>query len=106
MAFLQGMGHTYQWIDGSEWRAVRNKRYTYARYLVDGQELLFDNLNDPIQKVNLADDPKYARKLRKMKRYMSRKMNKLNDEFMPCSWYRDNWTDGNRVIIRAAQGDF
>jgi arylsulfatase A-like enzyme len=106
MAFLQGMGHTYQWIDGSEWRAVRNKRYTYARYLVDGKELLFDNLNDPLQKENLADDPKYSRKLRKMKRYMSRKMNKLNDEFMPCSWYRDNWTDGNRVIIRAAQGDF
>jgi len=39
-ALLQGMGHTYQWIDGSEWRAVRDKQFTYARYLVDGSEHL------------------------------------------------------------------
>ena len=28
MAFLQGMGHTYLWIDGAEWRAVRSKQFT------------------------------------------------------------------------------
>lgn len=106
MAFLQGMGHTYQWIDGFEWRAVRDKRYTYARYLVDGKELLFDNIEDPLQKVNLAENPKFSRKLKRMKTLMARKMNELNDDFLPCTWYRDNWTDGNRIIIKAAKGEF
>src|SRR5262245_31936383 len=46
-AFLQGMGHTHLWENGFEWRAVRDKRYTYARYLRDGKELLFDNIEDP-----------------------------------------------------------
>ena len=45
-AFLQGMGHTFLLKDGFEWRAVRDQRFTYARYLVDGEELLFDNVND------------------------------------------------------------
>lgn len=106
MAFLQGMGHTFQWIDGSEWRAVRDKQFTYARYLVDGKELFFDNINDPMQMVNLAKDPKYSRQLNIRKEYMKKKMIELKDEFMPCSWYRDNWTDGDRVIIKAAKGFF
>jgi arylsulfatase A-like enzyme len=106
MAFLQGMGHTYLWVDGAEWRAVRSKQFTYATYRVDGSELLFDNISDPIQAKNLASDPAYQKNKDQMKSFMKKKMAELNDEFQLCSWYRDRWTDGNRNITAAAKGPF
>lgn len=104
-AFMQGMGHTYLWLDGFEWRAVRDKRYTYARYLRDGKELLFDNINDPLQKTNLVSNPDYADKLNEMRSKMASRMEELNDEFKQCTWYRDHWTE-NRVIKASARGRF
>ncbi len=106
MAFLQGMGHTYLWIDGAEWRAVRNERYTYATYLKDGKELLFDHQKDPCQIRNLVDDPGHKKIRDIMKSWMQKKMASLNDEFKPCTWYRDSWTDGHRNIISSARGPF
>jgi hypothetical protein len=47
-AFLQGMGATAVFEDGHEWRALRDKRYTYALYRADGSELLFDNQSDSL----------------------------------------------------------
>jgi len=107
-AFLQGMGHTYRWINGSEWRAIRDKQFTYARYLVDGSEHLYDNQNDPLQMKNLAVDPSWADKLAEMRSAMGAKMEEINDEFKPCNWYRDNWMDpsDHYSIIGAAQGRF
>jgi len=105
-AFLQGMGHTYLWRDGFEWRALRDKQYTYAVYLSDGKELLFDNVADPIQANDLAGDPKHEAKLKELRSKLKAKMGQLNDTFEKCSWYRDNWTDGKRNIIRGAKGPF
>ena len=45
--------------DGQEWRGVRTKRHTYARWL-NGEVELFDLENDPLQMTNLADDPNAA----------------------------------------------
>lgn len=104
-ALLQGMGHTYLWNDGFEWRALRDRQYTYARYLSDGKELLFDNVADPIQSKDLATDPAHAKKLVELREKMNAKMASINDGFQKCSWYRDNWTD-NRVIVRGARGKF
>ncbi|MEQ9409928.1 MAG: sulfatase [Fuerstiella sp.] len=104
-AFLQGMGHTFQWKDGFEWRAVRDQRFTYARYLVDGEEMLFDNRNDPEQSTNLASSPQFSDDLKRMRQWLAEKMLATRDEFRPCTWYRDNWTE-NRVILRGARGDF
>jgi len=106
VAFLQGMGHTFQWIDGFEWRAVRDKRYTYARYLKDGKELLFDNQTDPLQLHNLAGNPAHQVIYEDLKAKMARKMKELNDEFKPLTWYRDHWTDGKRNITASAKGRF
>lgn len=105
-AFLQGMGHTFLWEDGYEWRAVRDKRFTYAEYLKDGKELLFDNKVDPLQTNNVVNDPFYQGVYEELKSKMDKKMEKLNDEFKPVTWYREHWTDGNRNIIRSAQGEF
>ncbi|MBN2138669.1 MAG: sulfatase-like hydrolase/transferase [Sedimentisphaerales bacterium] len=103
-AFLQNTGACAAWENGHEWRALRDKRYTYAVYRVDKSELLFDNLNDPYQMNNLADDPQHAPTLDSFRRMLAEKMKSLSDNFELCTWYRDKWTDGSRNIIRAARG--
>lgn len=100
-AFMQGMGHTYQWHNGDEWRAVRSKRYTYAKKLTDGSEYLFDNIEDPYQTKNLVNDPDHSKMKNVLKDYMYSKMDELNDPFKPTTWYRDHWIK-DRVIVRSA----
>jgi arylsulfatase A-like enzyme len=102
-AFMQGMGHTYHWKDGYEWRALRDKRYTYAVYRVDGSELLLDNQNDPLQTRNLTGDPAHAAELERFRDMLAKKRADLNDTFEKCTWYRDHWTK-NREILRGAIG--
>lgn len=106
-AFMQGMGHTYVWKDGSEWRAIRNKQYTYARYLCDGSEHLYDNRIDPFQMDNLAGNPHFERTLRDLRDAMQTKMAELQDDFIPHTHYR-SWMDEEDPysIVRAAKGTF
>jgi arylsulfatase A-like enzyme len=99
-AFMQGMGHTYTWHDGDEWRAVRDDEYTYAKMLADGSEYLFDNVSDPYQLNNLINDPNHQGTYRRLKSYMEKRMNDLNDKFKPTSWYQ-RWVE-DRVIVRSA----
>jgi arylsulfatase A-like enzyme len=103
-AFLQGMGHTYLWIDGFEWRALRDKRYTYAVYRRDGSELLFDHVADPFQTQNLAGSPEFQKIADKFRDDLKLRMEGLTDNFELCTWYRDHWTDGDRNILRGARG--
>ena len=100
-AFLQGMGCTADWINGHEWRALRSKQYTYAIFLSDQQELLFDNLNDPYQIQNLVNDPDYADIAQQFRAMLDQKMRELNDSFEPCTWYRDHWTEDRRILRTA-----
>jgi arylsulfatase A-like enzyme len=104
-ALLQGMGHTYLWEDGFEWRALRDPRFTYARYLRDGRELLFDNVADPVQQHDLAQDEARRDDLKRLRDQMNQRLSAIGDTFEKCSWYRDRFTD-NRVIIRGARGEF
>ncbi len=104
-ALLQGMGHTYQWKDGYEWRALRDRRYTYAVYRSDRKEFLFDRVNDPQQSRNLVDDAAARTTLTAMRAGLKARMDALNDTFQACSWYRDHWTR-DRVIVRGARGTF
>lgn len=100
VAFMQGMGHTFQWVDGDEWRAVRDERYTYATML-DGPEYLFDNVEDPYQQRNLVHDPEYRDQRQRLRSKMEAKMDELNDPFQPTTWYRGRWVE-DRVILRSA----
>ena len=106
-AFMQGMGHTYLWRDGAEWRAIRNERYTYARYLCDGSEHLYDNQDDPGQIRNLAGDPAYSELLAERRLATRRKMTELQDEFQPHTFYR-SWLAENDpyCVTRCAKGEF
>ncbi len=105
-AFMQGLGHTYQWRDGYEWRSIRDKRFTYAKYLRDGKEILFDRKEDALCMTNVAEAPKYAKELARLRTFMKGKMSELKDEFRPCSWYRDNWMYRKYSIKAAAKGTF
>jgi len=103
-AFLQNTGACAAWQDGHEWRALRDKRFTYARYRVDGHELLFDNKTDPYQMNNLMQDKQNADTANRFRTMMAEKMDQLNDTNETCTWYREHWTDGNRAILRGAKG--
>ena len=98
-ALMMGTGATADWGEGFEWRAFRTKRYTYAVYRRDGEELLFDNLLDPRQMVNLAHDASYSSVLADLKEKMGREMARVNDRFHPVSYYRENWVK-DRIILR------
>lgn len=99
-AFMQGMGHTYKWKDGDEWRSLRDKQYTYA-LTINGNEYLFDNLNDPYQMNNLVKKEEYRQKTQYYREMLKDKMKNLNDEMKPCTWYKDKWTN-NRTVIKSA----
>ncbi len=101
-ALLQGMGHTFLWKDGFEWRAVRDKRYTYAVYRSDRSELLFDNVADPRQSRNLAKESAQRAALTRLRDVLARKMAAINDTFETCTWYRDQWTK-DRCVLRGAK---
>ena len=105
-ALLQGCGATAIWEDGHEWRAVRDKRFTYGVFRLDGKEMLFDRANDPYQLRNVIEDPAYAEDRSRLRQLMETKMARINDTFERSSWYRDNWTDGDRRILRSATADF
>ncbi len=105
-AFMQGLGHTHLWRDGFEWRAVRDKRFTYARYLRDGKEVLLDRQKDPHMKTDLAGNPSYASEIARLRSLMARKMNELSDDFQKCTWYRDHWMHKSYSVRAAAKGPF
>ncbi len=102
-AFLQNTGACAAWEDGHEWRAVRDKRFTYAIYRADGKELLFDRQADPLQLHDLRGDPSYRDVFRKMREQAKQKMKELEDDFEVSSYYRDNWVSADRCILRTAK---
>jgi arylsulfatase A-like enzyme len=102
-AFLQGMGTTAAWRDGTEWRALRDRRYTYAIYRRDRKELLFDNEKDPYQMHNLAEDRSRAKLLAHYREKLNRWRKEHNDAFEACTWYQDRWTK-DRNIVNTATG--
>ncbi|HOW70932.1 MAG TPA: sulfatase [Phycisphaerae bacterium] len=98
-AFLQNTGACAIWQDGYEWRALRDKRYTYAIYRKDRKELLFDHVADPHQLRNLVTDAEQAPTLDRFRTLLKKRMSELDDTFEASSWYRDHWVK-DRIINR------
>ena len=101
--YMQGMGTTAAWQDGTEWRALRDRQFTYATYRRDRSELLFDNLADPYQMKNLAAGRSHSAKLSHYRVQLQRWMKEHNDLFESCTWYRGRWTN-DRNITNTAMG--
>jgi arylsulfatase A-like enzyme len=100
-ALMMGTGATAIFEDGHEWRAFRTKRYTYAEYLADKSELLFDNIADPFQMKNRAAEPEFKALKQQLKEKMYGEMKRINDSFETCTWYEKNWTK-DRLILKTA----
>lgn len=106
-ALLMNTGACAAWENGHEWRALRNKRYTYAVFRgwqekgLPRKELLFDNVADPYQMNDLTREPKHAELIADFREKLRKKMATLNDTFPESTWYRDNWIE-NRIIKRTA----
>lgn len=94
-------GPTAKFEDGHEWRAWRNERFTYATYLSDDSEYLFDNEADPFQMHNLIGEPDFAQTAKELREKMLAEMRRIGDEFRPCSWYEQHWIE-NRLIKKTA----
>ena len=103
-ALMMCCGPTAAWGDGYEWRAYRTKRYTYAVYRGDGQELLFDHVEDPLQLRDLSKEPGYEKLKASLREAMWDKMRRVNDTFEANSYYRDHWVE-DRIIRRTATMD-
>ncbi len=106
-AFLMNTGACALWEDGHEWRALRTAQHTYAVNRGGGeralprQELLFDNVADPYQQHNLANEPASADVITQFREQLAQRMRTLNDTFPASSWYREHWIE-DRIIQRTA----
>jgi arylsulfatase A-like enzyme len=103
-ALLMNTGACAIWEDGHEWRALRDKKYTYAIFQDRKKEMLFDNTADPYQMNNLISDSAYAKQAKRFRAMLKAKMAELNDTFPPSIWYQKNWIE-DRIIIRTATMD-
>lgn len=88
--------------DGWEWRGVRTRTHTYARYLI-GQKHLYNHRTDRFQQNNLVDDPSHAGLVDQCEQTLQRLLASRNDALHPGSYYAD-WFDDERRVIRNAYG--
>lgn len=78
MAVDQGLA-----IGVKEWRGVRTQRHTYARHLDGTPWVLYDNLADPYQLVNLLDVPGHEPLLASLEAELQGWLQRAGDPFEP-----------------------
>lgn len=102
--FIMNFINDYDYAtDGNEWRGVRTKRYTYAKWL-DGREILYDNQKDKYQQENLVECSSYKEIKDKLQKRMLEYMKEYNDELV-CGSYYNSWYDNERRVIKNSKGD-
>lgn len=100
-AFMQGMVES-NYFKEEEWRAIRDKRYTYALMRKGNREFLFDNKADPYQMNNLAKDESHADLLEQYRSSLYKRMKEIGDTFESTEWYHQNWVE-DKEVVRSAQ---
>lgn len=109
-ALLMNTGACASWEDGHEWRGLRDRQFTYAilrgSERLPRKEVLFDNVSDPYQMINLIDEPACAQTAERFREMLCDLMSDLNDTFPASTWYRGRWVDENRIIVASARGRF
>ena len=89
-------------VDGDEWRGVRTKTHSYARWL-DGKRVLYDIAADPLQLTNLIECPEAQPLAAELEATLARLMAARNDTLQPATQYTD-WFDAQRRVVRNACG--
>lgn len=96
-------GATYDYlVDGDEWRGVRTKTHSYARWL-NGKRVLYDIAADPVQLTNLITSPAAQPLVTEMETTLTSLMAARNDTLQPATQYAE-WFDAQRRIVRNAHG--
>lgn len=83
----------HQWSygrGGREYRGIRTARYTYVRDR-EGPWLLYDNIKDPYQLTNLANQPDIAQTQRQLEYLLTQKLRDANDNFSAGNVYMEKW---------------
>ncbi len=60
--------------------------------------MLFDNLADPYQMRNLAEEADYNMLKEELKQKMWKKMNEIGDSFENNSYYEKNWVMDQKIV--------
>lgn len=95
-SLLLGTGPAAIWGDGREWRGIRTEKFTYAVYL-GGGEFLFDNIDDPLQMNNLADNEDYSDTKEELRNEMLSQMEAIGDSFEKNSYYKKNFVVKRKI---------
>lgn len=93
IALLQCVSPFGEWsraAGGREYRAVRTKRFTYARDL-NGPWLLFDRKKDPLELSNVVGHPEYAADQARLESQLREKLAGQGDQFLPGMTYIKQW---------------
>ena len=88
--------------DGEEWRGVRTRDYSYAKWL-KGEVALYDLKDDQWEMNNLAGQKDSADLQRQMEDLMEDLLKERNDQLLPCNHYA-SWLDNQRRIVRNVYG--
>jgi len=84
-----------------EYRGIRTKQYTYV-CSPDGAMMLFDDIVDPEQLNNLADQKEFARVQKSLNKKLKAQLKKIGDKnFKHRDYYLDKWNlklNGGKVI--------
>jgi arylsulfatase A-like enzyme len=73
-----------------EYRAIRTRRYTYARGL-EGPWMLYDNDKDPHQMNNLVAVREHAGLVKELDTRLQEQLDAVGDTFRPAQFYLDEW---------------
>ena len=95
-SLLLGTGPAAIWGDGREWRGIRTEKFTYAVYL-GGGEFLFDNIDDPLQMNNLAENEEYSDTKEELRNEMLSQMEAIGDSFEKNSYYKKNFVVKRKI---------
>jgi arylsulfatase A-like enzyme len=85
-----------------EWRGVRTRRHTYAKWLT-GKEELYDNVEDPYQMHNLVENAAHRKTLQALRGRLDELLAEAHDTFPPGTKYAE-WYDDRRALLRTALG--
>jgi arylsulfatase A-like enzyme len=81
-----------------EWRAVKTKQFTYIKW-IDGDEELYNNVQDPYQMNNLATYDEARTDLIMLRKKLENLLENANDEFLPGTEYEKWYNDRRQVVF-------
>ncbi len=94
----------FDWFaDGMEWRGLRTKDHSYARWL-NGKIELYDLRSDPLQMNNLAESAAHQSLRSRLEGRMTALQARRGDALVPCTDWK-HWLDNQRRVVRNAYGD-